>query len=178
MRDGEFKELFQKHAPELAAFAFRMVHSREVAEEIVQSVFLSLWEQRRHLTQRDNSRAYLYTSVRRRALDVIKHESLAAKHHSAIGTAVDSDSSALPGHSAPARTPDEQLEHEEMVQALEAAIAELPERARQVALLRWHDGMSYDEIARVMEIAPKTVENQLRIAKGALREKLERFRGF
>lgn len=158
-----FEELFHKYAAQLAAFAFRMVRSRDVAEEIVQSVFLTLWEQRATISHHNNMRAYLYTSVRRRALDVMKHDAIAAKY-----TAKYTAESVNKVTDSPERV----VEHEEMVNALEHAIAELPERARQIALLRWYDNLSYDEIAGVMEIAPKTVENQLRIAKAAIKEKL------
>jgi RNA polymerase sigma-70 factor (ECF subfamily) len=71
-----------------------------------------------------------------------------------------------------APTADQQLERDEQIAALQRAIDTLPERRRMVLLLRWRDGLRNDEVAEIMGISVKTVENQITQALRMLREQL------
>jgi RNA polymerase sigma-70 factor (ECF subfamily) len=71
-----------------------------------------------------------------------------------------------------APTADQQLERDEQIAALKQAIDALPERRRMVLLLRWRDGLHNDEVAEIMGISVKTVENQITQALRSLREQL------
>src|SRR2546428_834584 len=80
------------------------------------------------------------------------------------------DDSDLAGSSVPAA--DQTIETADLVARLEQALDQLPERRRQVFLLRWKEGKSYHEIARLLGVSPKTVENQMTHALRALRRLL------
>src|SRR5215212_4145735 len=69
-----FSEMFHEYAERLADYAYSIVASGEAAEEIVQEVFLSIWQRREQWQVRGTLKQYLYGSVRNRALDVLKRQ--------------------------------------------------------------------------------------------------------
>lgn len=159
-----FETLFRAfHAP-MCDLALRYLRRRETAEEVVQEVFLALWLRRESWTVRTGVRAYLLGAARNGALHRLEHEAV-ARRAAAAGS--------LP---LPAAAPDAQreLEREETARHVRAALAALPERARLAASLRWEQGLRHAEIAEVMGITVKSVENQLARAAAALRRRLER----
>ena len=116
---------------------------------------------------RSNLRAYLYKATRNRALEVTRRDGLFRRWADRTAREQEHDQAA---RLAP--TPDEQLEQDERMAALQGAIDALPERRRMVLLLRWRDGLRNDEVADVMGISVKTVENQITQALRVLREQL------
>jgi RNA polymerase sigma-70 factor (ECF subfamily) len=165
--EAEFRELFQAHYPALCAFAYRFTGSSSAAEEIVQTVFVDLWEQRQRLRVHTSLRAYLYAATRNRALDERKHEQVEARW--AERSRAEDDTS-----SDPERDAQQMLEASETSAALHAAIAQLPERARLVVTLRWLRGLKPPEIAEALGISVKGVEIQITRALRALRGHLGR----
>lgn len=163
---GAFERLFRAmHAP-LVAFATRYTGDQARAEELVQDLFLELWQQRATWQVRGTVRSYLFSAARNRALNVRRRDGVERDW--------ETDEAHEPVralHAAPPR-PDQQLEAAEQSAALAAAFAALPERCRLVMQLRWRDGLSYAEIAEVMGIGTKGVENQLSRGLKALRSRL------
>ncbi len=163
-----FEAVFQAYTRQLCAFAYRYVGSRETAAELVQDVFLWIWRQRTSWELRGTLRSYLYRAVRNRALDVLKHQAIERRwaqttnaehrYNAAFGEGV-----------AP---PDRVLEEKTLRIALNLALADVPERRRQIFLLRWKYGHSYAEIGAQLGISPKTVENQLGRVLHFLRDRL------
>jgi RNA polymerase sigma-70 factor (ECF subfamily) len=165
--EAEFKELFQAHYPALCAFAYRFTGSTSGAEEIVQTVFVDLWEQRERLRVHTSLRSYLYAATRNRALDERKHEQVEARW--AERSRAEDDVS-----SEGERDAQQTLEASETSDALHAAIAHLPERAQEVVTLRWLRGLKPPEVAEVLGISVKGVEIQITRALRALRAQMER----
>lgn len=168
IREGDaaaFEALFLAYTPRLCDFVFRYVHAREEAEEIVQDLFVWLWQHRATLPIRGAVSTYLYAAARHRALDRLKRERVRERWRS--GEA-----------SNPAAEPkgaDVALELAERQAAIERAIAELPERRRAVCVLRWVDGLSYAEIAQRLGVSEKTVDSQLQNAIRFIRQALAGF---
>lgn len=158
IRSGDeiaFDALFRAHYGQLCSFAYSYVRSRETAEEVVQDVFAAVWARRAAWTISVSPRAYLFGAVRNRAKRRRAHRKaerlrwlLLARRH-------------LPVSARTARLPDQDAERLEVEALVTRAIAQLPERSRVVAHLRWQQQMSYPEIAAVMGISVKGVENQL-----------------
>lgn len=165
--DDAFEAIFREYAAQLCAFALHFTGSRDLATEIVHDVFLLVWERRERLDVQRNLRAYLYKATRNRALEVTRRDDLFRRWADRAALEQEHDRSA---RLAP--MPDEQLEHDERMAALREAIDALPERRRMVLLLRWRDGLRNDEVAEVMGISIKTVENQITQSLRVLREKL------
>jgi RNA polymerase sigma-70 factor (ECF subfamily) len=161
-----FEALFRAMHPGLVGFASNYVGDAARAEELVQDLFFDLWTDRVSWSLTGGARAYLYAAVRNRALNLRRRDAVERDW-------VDDES--LDGvralHARPA-APDAELETAEVSERIDRAISALPERCRIVMQLRWRDELSYAEIADVMGISLKGVENQLGRGLKALRKAL------
>lgn len=161
-----FEALYRAmHAP-LHGFATRYLGDGARAEELVQELFLELWIARASWTVLGSIRAYLFTAARHRALNVRRRDAVerdwsADEAHDAVRSL----------HPTPVRA-DTEMERAELVERLDRALEGLPERCALVMRLRWREGMSYAEIAGIMGISTKGVENQLGRGLRALRERI------
>jgi RNA polymerase sigma-70 factor (ECF subfamily) len=162
---GAFEQLFRAHYAALCRFAYRYLLDAELAEDLVQDLFAHLWADRARLELRGSVRAYLFAAVRNRALNMRKRQ------------LVERDwarDEALPDVRALHRAPhaaDRALDVRERDTRLHSAIESLPERCRMVMRLRWQEQMSHAEIAAIMGISLKGVENQLARGIQALRQR-------
>ena len=162
-----FESLFHAYYPALCDFVWSYVRSRDVAEELVQSVFLWIWEHHATWEPTGGVRAYLFAACRNQALGVLKHERVVSR------IARRAIQEGIPLGIAGARLgPDEELQAAQLADAFRAAIDLLPERRRLAVILRWQQQMSHAEIARVMGISVKTVEVQLGRALVFFRKRL------
>jgi len=161
-----FAEVFTAHHAALCDFAVSYVRSSAHAEELVQTLFLRIWERRTEWNVRHGVRAYLFGALRHAALNCARHERL--EHMLPLRLAPDD----MPGMGARPRAPDAAVHVGDLERAVHGAVAALPERCRAVLELRWREGMSYAEIAAVLGITPKTVENHLARALNMLRPRL------
>lgn len=160
-----FEAMFRHYHERLCRFAAALVRSPETAEEIVQDVFLNVWSSRHDWQVRSGITAYLYGAARNRALNYLAHRRIERAH----------EQRALREQAmAPVATPpaDESLVRRQTAAAVQEAIDQLPERARLVVTLRWQHQLRHAEIAEVMGISVKGVENQLSRALEMLRRHL------
>jgi RNA polymerase sigma-70 factor (ECF subfamily) len=157
------EEVFREHYVELCAFVFGYVASDDAAEDIVQDLFLAIWESPDRWKETGKSpRFLLYVAARNRALDYIKFRRVRERHAENVAE-------------TPAHTPAtavENLARQEVQQALDNAIASLPERAREIFLLSREEGLTYREIAERLELSIKTVETQMSRSLKRLRSEL------
>ena len=168
IRDGDvraFEQLFRAHYESLCRFAHRYLLDAAQAEDLVQDLFAHLWADRARLELHGSARAYLFASVRNRALNVRKRQLVERDWER---------DEALPDvrqlHRAPV-APDHALDLRERDAHLRSAIESLPERCRMVMRLRWQEQMSHAEIAVIMGITRKGVESQLARGLQALRQR-------
>lgn len=144
-----FDIVFLKYYNFLCRFAWRYVKSRTIAEELVQELFIWLWENRFSWEPAGSIRSYLYKSVKNRALDHLKHQKVIDNH---MNLWKNTEEQVIIDF--------ENLEYEEhLKKAIIRAVENLPERGRMVFKLHRYDGLTYNEIAQIMEISVKTVEN-------------------
>lgn len=127
----------------------------------MQDVLLELWRRRELLAEESSPQAYLFQSTRNRALNYVRHERVERKGEPELIQRTEMTVPA-PSH----------LVEEEMDVALRKAVAELPDRCREVFELSRRDGLKYAEIAAVLGISVKTVEAQMGKALRSLRVKL------
>ena len=161
MRDSNhaaFKELFYRYYQELCCYAEWHVRSRECAEELVSDLFVRLWENRASLAI-TNIRSYLYQSTKNRALNYLRKQVPATEpieHYNDIRQP-DGDS------------PYQQLLLKESHKTMNRLIDDLPERRKIIFLMSRIDGLSYREIASLLKISVRTVEDQMLKAVKTLR---------
>lgn len=172
VRDGDkqaFEQLYRAYFRNLCEFAYRYVRIPAVCEEIVQELFLNLWRKRDTLDPDGRCRAYLYKSVRNGALDYLKHLEVQREYlnHLALENRMEWESVSMESAD---------LEEKDQLQMLNRAIREaidqLPEQRRMIFLLSREDGLTYQEIADVLNISVKTVETQMGRSLGTLRKLL------
>lgn len=163
-----FEMLFLKYYNRLCNFSCTYIKSPLLAEEIVQDVFTHIWETRDLLDPNENIKAYLYRSVKNRTLDVIekrKTERRYLKEYTrfrAEGQQTDAPENEYNG---------------QFIREVQKAVDELPERARMIYRLHKKDGLTYTEIAKIMDISIKTVESQMSRALKLLRWHLAKVLG-
>lgn len=165
--ESAFELLFRERYVRLCRMAASMLGSGATAEELVQDVMLQLWEHRAELTITKTLAGYLHTAVRNRVLNAARRTRLEtqwSRDARAGGNLLH-----LHGRQA---TADDALAARDLELAIARALDELPPRCRQAFILRRQQELSYAEIARIMQIAPKTVEVQIGAALRALRQKL------
>lgn len=157
-----FRALYNGCYEALTVFAVRMVRDREAAEDIVQSVFVALWERRDAFDSVGAARSYLYVSVRNRSIDFLQHRKVEGQYAKGV-----SASATL------AENPDDDPDFftAEVYARLFRAVDELPERQREVFLMSMK-GSKNRHIAEAMGIAEETVRVQKRRAVQSLRRKL------
>jgi RNA polymerase sigma-70 factor (ECF subfamily) len=141
--------LIEAYFDRLVRFAYGFVTSGDTAEDLVQETFVRLWETRRALHLTSSLRSYLFTAVRHRALNVLKHTAVEGRH------ATDVQASAEP---VILRVED-QLDAASVELAVRAAIAHLPERRRTVIRLRYEEELPFQAVAEIMGISEKAAKD-------------------
>jgi RNA polymerase sigma-70 factor (family 1) len=160
-----FEQLFRTHYPRLCAFAATFLKDKEEAEEIVQTMFCRLWEQRESLDITISVQAYLFRAVRNASLNQIKKTQIRDAYKVMNLEELNNN---------PEFQPDRTTE-KELSKRIEKAIADLPEQCRLVFKLSRFEELKYKEIAEQLNISIKTVENQMGKALKRLRLELTDF---
>jgi RNA polymerase sigma-70 factor, ECF subfamily len=168
IRSGDpsvFESIFRTYYPYLCQFAYRSVESPDIAEDIVQSVFLNIWKNRREWNPQCSVRMYLYKATRNQVINYLKHKNIEKK----VGLA---DIHSL---RTDVQTPESKYIQNEYSKAIHDTIDRLPERCRLIFLMKKEDGLKYTEIAEILGISIKTVETQMVRALRYLRENLAEY---
>jgi RNA polymerase sigma-70 factor, ECF subfamily len=160
-----YEAVFRQYHARLCSFAHSYLQNRSEAEEVVQDLFLALWQKRVQLEVRISLRAYLFTAVRNRVVSRSARARLEKLHLEQM------DHAELES-SAENTAVDDQVGSDQIAARVQAAMTELPDGCRRVLQLRWQDGLSYAEIAEALGISVKGVENQLSRARKRLRQRL------
>ncbi|MCW3467898.1 RNA polymerase sigma-70 factor [Chitinophaga nivalis] len=155
-----FTYVYERHFQELAMTAYRYVKDTGIAQELVQEVFIKIWEQPALLDENGSLRAYLYKAVINCALNYLKREKNIARHHSLIA------------HSLTDSYLHNLQEEQELKLLIYQQIEKLPPQCRKIFKMSRFDGLKYREIAAQLQVSEKTVENHIAHALKTLRESL------
>ncbi|QYH38947.1 RNA polymerase sigma-70 factor [Algoriphagus sp. NBT04N3] len=157
LSENQFEKVFRDHWKDMYLAAYSRLNDRLQAEDLIQDVFISIWERRESLDLQKNWRPYLLTAVK---YQVMKSLSLKSFHQVPVENYVDSIHE------------EDFLDLDELYSLIEVEIEKLPKRAREIFKLNKIEGYSIEEIADTLNLAPQTVHNQLSIAMKALRKEL------
>lgn len=163
--DAAFEQLFKAHFKALHAYASMMLHQDSHAEEIVQGMFLKLWEKRGNLDVQTSVKAYLYKCVHNDCLNYINHKKIQLKYQ---------DHAVFTMNGQAGKTSDK-IELDELQLRLREALNELPEQCRTIFQMSRFEELKYREIADQLGLSVKTIENQMGKALKILRIKLVDF---
>lgn len=151
-----YKELFTEFYFYLHYFATGFIKSKQSAEEIVSDVFIKIWEKRKELERIGNLKVYLYTATRNISLNYLEKQKRSATY------SIEEESVA--GIKSIYFNPEQLLITAEMMIRIQKAIDSLPPRCKMIFKLVKEDRLQYKEVAEILHISAKTVENQLAIA--------------
>jgi len=158
----QFEVLFNLFAGRLVSFAQSYVGNIKEAEGVVHDCFLAIWEKRDSLALDESLKSYLYSSVKNKSLNVLQKRKLFATEMNDGTLEVTDD---MPN-------PLQQLSKKETERMIFDAIERLPPKCKRVFLLSRTEHLSYKEIASLLDINTKTVENQIAIALKFIRESM------
>jgi RNA polymerase sigma-70 factor (ECF subfamily) len=153
-----FEAMFRKLQPALIRYATFQLSSADEAREAVQDAFISVWQKRDRLVFDDSLKAYLYRAVHNHSINRLKKNRL---------DTVDIDERVM---SLPVDDGSDAGRKEEMLGAVFKQMEELPTNCKEIFLMSRMEGLSHKEIAEILEISPKTVENQVGIALKKIRK--------
>jgi len=152
---NSFKEFYHVQFFKLYQFAFSFVHLKEPAEELVNDVFLAIWQRRDILDTIGNVQIYLYVSVKNACLNYLRRNQLP------VPLSVDDLSV---DHLQLVADPELLVMQKETQRLIREAIEQLPPRCRLIFKLIREDGLTYKQVAAILDISVKTVDNQLWVA--------------
>ncbi|GIV59076.1 RNA polymerase sigma-70 factor [Rhodocaloribacter litoris] len=161
-----YASVFDATYDALFRFAWYITHDQEACYDILQDVYAKLWRIREQIDPDRSLKALLYQMVRNYALN---HERQKRRHAT---TPLDG----LPVEPSTPERVEEDLDAAALQNRLHAWIAEMPERRRLAFSLSRFEGLSHEEIAERMNLAPKTVNNHIVLALQYLRERLQEYR--
>lgn len=167
--ETEFRLLFNIFYPRLMSVACRFV-PEYIAEDIVQSVFVMYWEQKAVLIP-NAIHSFLYKCTQNNCLDYLKHQSVVLGHEEEVRLAEERIAFQLQGSDVNELW--NEVVERDIKRLLEASIAKLPPKCRQAFELSYFNEMTYREIAEVMHISPRTVEEHVQKATKFLRADLK-----
>ena len=168
-----FEALVRRHVRRAVNIAYRYVQSAAIAEDIAQEAFLRLWRNRSSYRPDARFTTFLYRVI---ANLCISHHRSASRRPEVHVSPQDEDTTyfSLPSE---VEEPLVGLERRELAEAVRAAVAALPGNQRMAFLLLRYQGLSYNEIAEVMDTSVQAVKSLLVRARARLRERLERYLG-
>lgn len=161
-----FDDLFKRYYSYLCSVVYRMNQSKELAEDVVQEVYLDLWRKREQIEIKSAVKAYLHRAVMNKTLNKIRAQKIKFEATDEKLARVSTDEvSAL-----------QEMQGKELEAKLKTAFEGLPERCRIVFSMVKYEGMSYKETAQKLEISVKTVENQISKALKIMRKAIYEYK--
>lgn len=157
--EGVFKEIYNRYWSQLYSATYRRVKLREVSQEIVQDIFTSLWIHRDELHVKTSLTGYLLTAVKYRVLNHFEKEMIRRNYRNLILNMPDQNPNLT----------EEAVFYEDLTRRLDQEVAQFSPKCKEVFELSRKSYKSNKEIADLMNISVKTVENHLTKALQILR---------
>lgn len=158
-----FTLIYNKYYPEIYGFAYHLLHSDELASDVVQESMLHIWQLGVKLNTVNNLESYLKTFARRRAVDLLRHRAVVQKAEILLGKTW------AEGHN----DTEEGILLGEGRKILQGGIEQLPPQQRRVYELCHQTGLKYEEAAQQLGISTGTVKTHLKLAMRFLREHMK-----
>ncbi|TDT46920.1 RNA polymerase sigma-70 factor (ECF subfamily) [Maribacter spongiicola] len=156
-----YVHLVERYHNKLCNYANSLIKDDLIAEDIVQNVFVQIWEKRNKLKYELSLENYLYRSVYNKFIDEYRKgkavTALEKKYMTALELAIDEK---------------DEIQEEKILSILFEAIHELPPKCKQIFLMSKKEGLTNVEISKYLNLSNKTVENQITKAFRILRNKM------
>jgi RNA polymerase sigma-70 factor (ECF subfamily) len=146
-----FHELFERYARRIYLFALSYLKNEQDAEELVQDVFLKIWEKRESLDKSKNIKSFVFKVAVNTMYDFIRRKNIESAYNEFA-------SANFQTH------PDStwhQVIFDEMINNLDILVKQMPSEQQKIFRLSREDGLTSEEIARKLNLSKRTIENQL-----------------
>jgi len=157
-----YTEIYNRYVALLYRHAHKVLRDTDACNDVVQDVFLAVWNNRESLRITDSLAAYLYKAIKNRALDLISHQHVVEKYVESIRDFANQGLCIT----------EERIREKELLAIIEAEKAKLPPRTRQVYELNREQELSYREIGERFNVSEKTVKKQVHNALRVIRIKI------
>jgi RNA polymerase sigma-70 factor (ECF subfamily) len=179
IRSGDvtaFTVVYRALRERLWRFAVTLVTDHELAHEVVQSVFVSIWTRRETLAVHDDITVYMFGAVRHHIGKHRRHENVVRRAYATFARDdAGHETVAATTMAAPMDAPDHAAERNDVRRAVAAALETLAPRERAAVLLRWGEGRTYDEIGHILGMTSMGAHKMITRALGRIRPLLDRF---
>jgi len=155
-----FTTIFDHYQKYVFGFGLKLTYSEDLAEEIVQDIFLKIWYGRDKLGTIESFGAYLNRLVRNHAFNLLRQAASHAKANKRIGE----------GLSELDNSTQRNLDFRDTARLLDEAIELLPLQQKKVYILCQQQGLKYEEAARELNLSPDTIHYHMKLALNAVRE--------
>ncbi|TNF39463.1 MAG: RNA polymerase sigma-70 factor [Bacteroidetes bacterium] len=160
-----FQQLFEYYSFPLFKFAIGYLKSKELSEDLVQEVFLKIWNNRKDIKPNTSFQSYLFTI----ALNAVR------KYFNKVSQQNDYKHQVLIDLSNNQSDLDKNLDYESLLEKLDEFIAQMPEKRREVFIKKKFEDKSLKEIAEELSVTTKTVEYHITEAMKNLKKEFERY---
>ena len=157
-----FDELYSRYSKRLYKFAFAILKSVEESENILQDVFLNLWEKRNNVEKDASVKYYIFTVTYNSAISIIRKKVKETQFFDYLRSLQELNQD----------PPSLELEFNELKKSLNTIIGQLPQRQKEVYILHKEEGLKYQEIAERLNISVNTIETHMSRALKTIHEKL------
>jgi RNA polymerase sigma-70 factor, ECF subfamily len=157
-----FDILYRKYSKRLYKFGYSILKSQEESENLIQDVYLSLWENRDKVEKDISVKYYLFTIAHNSAISMIRKKTRESQFIEYLRSLQENVEEPV----------NMELEYNELTNKLDEIIKGLPDRQKEVYLLHRNEGLKYSEIAARLDISVNTIENHMSRALKTIREKL------
>lgn len=165
IKDGNkeaFRQLYDLYSKKIYGFALYYLKSVPEAEEVIQAVFVKLWEGRNEIRENLSLRSFLYKITLNHIYNYLKHKNVQKSAGAIFQLAEDTDNSTQ-----------EHIFYNNLKEHIDLLIEQLPEQRRTAFKLSRMEGLTHEEIAKRMQISVRTVESQVYKAIKFLRKHLK-----
>ena len=164
--EAAFQELYHQWSSKLYGFVMKVSNGEKyLAEEIVQDVFITIWEKRETLDESKSFGNYLCTIAKSRLLNIYKHRLVETMYAQVIATTKDIKTDYT----------SENVDITFLNDFLSIIVEEMPDKRREVFKLSRIDGLSNKEIAEKLDISENTVEQHIRKALKHIRTRIDKY---
>ncbi|HEY5591077.1 MAG TPA: RNA polymerase sigma-70 factor [Paludibacter sp.] len=159
-----FDQVYELYSHKLFSFVFKILKNEADVDDIVQEVFVKIWESRNKLEDYKLLNSYIFTIAYNNSIDLIRKRISNNKYlgHLKYSASINFTPTIV-----------SQIEYNELNNQVEKLIANLPDRQKQVYLLHREEGLTYTEIAEKLGISKNTVENHMVKALKYLRQNMD-----
>jgi RNA polymerase sigma-70 factor (family 1) len=157
-----FEQLFKKYNQKLFNFCYRMLRSKQEAEEVVQNTFLKIWENRNSLDESYSFSSFLFKITQNKVFNEFRsklNQRYYREYIAEYAEILENDT-------------EKSINFAELEKTIKNLLEMVPERRRQIFLLSREDGLTYKEIARKLDISENTVDTQIRKTLDFFRQNL------